>query len=85
MVPGQTQFTKMRRGPSSTAVDPSDAATFTPEMLSAGPVRTVAGFEDISKLPALIAGLRKRGWTEREPDLVLGENWLRVWGRVWGG
>lgn len=64
-------------------VDPRDAVTFTPEMLSAGRIRTVQGFEDISKLPALIAGLQERGWTERELDLVLGENWLRVWGRIW--
>ena len=64
-------------------VDPSDTVSFSPEMLSAGPIRTTKGFEDISKLPALIAGLKERGWTDRELDLVLGENWLRVWGRVW--
>jgi membrane dipeptidase len=72
-----------RWGQESVAVDPSDAATFTPEMLSTGPIRDVAGFEDISKLPVLIAGLRERGWTERQLDLVLGENWLRVWGNIW--
>ncbi len=70
-------------GQAPVAVDPADAATFTPDSLSAGPVRTVAGFEDISKLPALIAGLRTRGWTQGELDLVLGENWLRVY-PVWG-
>jgi len=71
-------------GQQPVAVDPTDAATFTPEALSAGPVRTVQGFEDISKLPALIDGLRRRDWTETELDLVLGENWLRVYQTVWG-
>ncbi|MEZ4586665.1 MAG: membrane dipeptidase [Gemmatimonadales bacterium] len=72
-------------GQQPVAVDPTDAATFTPESLSAGPVRTVAGFEDISELPALVAGLRRRGWSESELDQVLGGSWLRVFQSVWGG
>ena len=71
-------------GQEPVAVDPSDAATFTPDALSAGPVRTVSGFEDISQLPALIEGLEQRGWTHPELDQVLGASWLRAWGKVWG-
>jgi membrane dipeptidase len=71
-------------GQGAVSVDPRDAATFTPESLSAGPVRTVAGFEDISKLGNLTAGLRRRGWTEGELDLVLGGSWLRVYQTAWG-
>jgi membrane dipeptidase len=71
-------------GQQPVSVDPTDAVTFPPESLSAGPVRTVAGFEDISRLPALIAGLRDRGWTDAELDQVLGESWLRVCRAVWG-
>jgi membrane dipeptidase len=71
-------------GQQPVAVDPTDAATFTPESLSAGPVRTVAEFEDISHLPALVAGLKQRGWTEAELDQVLGGSWLRVWEKIWG-
>src|SRR4030095_661519 len=66
------------------AVGPRDAAPFTPDALSAGPVRTVSGFEDISQLPALIEGLEQRGWTHPELDQVLGASWLRAWGKVWG-
>ncbi|MFN0180065.1 MAG: dipeptidase [Gemmatimonadales bacterium] len=71
-------------GQSPVAVDPADAVTFTPESLSAGPVRAVDGFEDISELPNLITGLRRRGWSESELDRVLGGNWLRVYQAVWG-
>lgn len=73
-----------RWGQGAGPVDPTDTVTFTPEMLSAGPVRDVRGFEHIGQLPALTAGLRRRGFTDRELDLVLGLNWLRVWERIWG-
>jgi membrane dipeptidase len=74
----------LRWGQGEVEIDPTDTVTFTPEMLSAGRIRDVAGFEDIGRLPALVAGLERRGWTERELDLMLGANWLRVWERVWG-
>jgi membrane dipeptidase len=64
-------------------VNPADAVTFVPEALSAGPVRMAEGFAHVGEWPSLVAGLRGRGWTERELDLVLGANWLRVWKRVW--
>lgn len=72
-----------RWGQGAETIDPTDAVTFTPEMLSAGPIRDVKGFEDIGRLPGLVAGLKRRGWTERELDLLLGANWLRLWERVW--
>ena len=36
------------------------------------------GLEDVSKLPAITALLRQRGWTEPNIRKVLGENALRV-------
>ena len=36
------------------------------------------GLEDVSKLPAITALLRQRGWTEQNIRKVLGENALRV-------
>jgi membrane dipeptidase len=58
--------------------------TFPPEALSEGPAVTVKDYEDISKLPNLVRGLRDRGWSAAELDKVLGGNWLRVYGQVWG-
>jgi len=57
---------------------------FPPEALSDGPAVTVKDFEDISKLPNLVRGLRSRGWSSAELDKVMGENWLRVYERAWG-
>ncbi|MEG3182178.1 dipeptidase [Sphingomonas sp. LT1P40] len=45
----------------------------------------VHGFENIGQLPNVIDGLRQRGWTAAELQKLLGENWLRVYERVWGG
>jgi membrane dipeptidase len=61
-----------------------DSATFPPDALSDGPAVTTQGYENISKLPSLVAGLRGRGWSETELDQLLGGNWLRVYERVWG-
>jgi len=36
------------------------------------------GLEDISKMPALVAALLKRGYSERDIKKILGENTLRV-------
>ncbi|MBL8265907.1 dipeptidase [Steroidobacter sp.] len=44
----------------------------------------VRGFENIGELPNVTQGLRQRGWSEAELHQVLGENWLRVYQRVWG-
>ena len=60
------------------------SVTFPPEALSNGPAVTVKDYENISKLPNLIAGLKRRGWSEPELDKVLGGNWLRVYEKAWG-
>jgi membrane dipeptidase len=45
----------------------------------------VKGFERISELPNVTRGLIQRGWSTAEIKKVLGENWLRVYEKVWGG
>ena len=37
------------------------------------------GLEDVSKYPALIAELLRRGWTDSDVEKLVGENILRVW------
>jgi membrane dipeptidase len=44
----------------------------------------VKGFENISALPNVTQGLLDRGWSDADVRKVLGENWLRVYGKVWG-
>ncbi|XP_012993711.2 dipeptidase 1 [Esox lucius] len=44
--------------------------------------RVPEGLEDVSKYPALVAELLKRGWTSVEVKAALGENLLRVFGEV---
>jgi len=61
------------------------SVTFPPEALSNGPAVTVKDYENISKLPNLIAGLKRRGWSEPDLDKLLGGNWLRVYEKAWGG
>jgi membrane dipeptidase len=36
------------------------------------------GLEDVSKMPALVAALLKKGYSERDIKKILGENYLRV-------
>ncbi|OGM41932.1 (S)-2-hydroxy-acid oxidase [Aspergillus bombycis] len=43
---------------------------------------TVRGLEDVSKFPALIAELLRRGLTDEDAVKVAGANVLRVWGEV---
>ena len=44
----------------------------------------VKGYETISDLPNVTHGLMQRGWSDAEIRKVLGENWLRVYEKVWG-
>ena len=44
----------------------------------------VDGFDNIGQLPNLIAGFRRRGWSQADIDKVMGGNWLRVYREVWG-
>lgn len=45
----------------------------------------VKGFESLADYPKLTHAMQKRGWTESRIRGVLGENWLRFLGEVWGG
>ncbi|MDT9600215.1 dipeptidase [Sphingosinicella rhizophila] len=65
-------------------MDPDDSAAFPTWSMGPGIQSTVKDFEDISKLPNVISGLKRRGWTESELDKLLGANWLRVYQQVWG-
>jgi membrane dipeptidase len=56
----------------------------TTDMISE-PWRFVKGFESIAEFPNLLAGFRRRGWSEADIAKVMGGNWLRVYARVWGG
>jgi membrane dipeptidase len=51
---------------------------------STGGLSYIKGYENISELPNLVAGLKGRGWSDAELDKLLGGNWLRVYERVWG-
>jgi membrane dipeptidase len=44
----------------------------------------VKDFGTISELPNVTQGLMQRGWSDAEIRKVLGENWLRVYEKVWG-
>ena len=48
------------------------------------PWNWVKGFETIIELPKVTQGLLDRGWSEADVRKVLGENWLRVYEKVWG-
>lgn len=48
------------------------------------PWKFIKGFESIEEFPNLVDALHRRGWTQREIDLAMGENWLRVYETVWG-
>jgi membrane dipeptidase len=54
------------------------------EMISDGTWMYAKGFENISELPNVTRALIKRGWSTGEIRKVLGENWLRVYEKVWG-
>lgn len=47
-----------------------------------GVMRTVPGLEDVSKFPALVEELLRRGVGEDQVKGVIGENFLRVFGDV---
>lgn len=62
-----------------------DSVNFPSDSMGDGQAPLVKDFENISKLPNLVRGLQGRGWSEPELDKLMGANWLRVYGRVWGG
>jgi membrane dipeptidase len=49
-----------------------------------GFTQTVAGLEDVARLPQLTAGLLQRGYGSRAVRKILGGNALRLFRQVWG-
>ena len=43
---------------------------------------SLAGLEDVTKVPALVAGLRRRGYAETDVAKIAGLNFLRIWERA---
>jgi membrane dipeptidase len=64
--------------------DPSEAygRAITPDPRS--PLRMVEGFDDYSQVPAVADRLLARGYTDADVRGILGENYLRLFERVWG-
>jgi membrane dipeptidase len=54
------------------------------DVYSEWPWNWVKDFESIVELPKVTQGLLDRGWTEADVRKILGENWLRVYAKVWG-
>lgn len=50
-----------------------------------GDVINPEGMRRIGDYPNLTAAMQKAGWSERRIRKIMGENWLRVLGDVWGG
>jgi membrane dipeptidase len=50
-----------------------------------GYIRKPSGLEDASKIPALWAEMRRRGWTPAQLRGVQGENFMRAWAAVRAG
>lgn len=64
----------------TSVIHPDESFAFPPEMTYVqDPIQYAAGFEDISKLPAVRAEMLRRGWSQGEIDKVMGENWMRVY------
>ena len=62
-----------------------DRALFGPAAMDEGPRRFVKGFENIGDLPNVVRAMERRGWPQDHIDKVLGDNWLRVYRRIFGG
>lgn len=55
------------------------------DVYSDWPWNMVKDFETIIELPKVTQGLLDRGWSQADVRKVLGENWLRVYEKAWGG
>lgn len=49
-----------------------------------GAILNPEGIRTIGETPNLTAAMQRAGWPESKIRKVLGENWLRVFGEVWG-
>lgn len=54
------------------------------ELLKVGEVVFPKAFGRIEQFPNLTRGMEQRKWTEPRIRKLLGENWLRMFGEVWG-
>jgi membrane dipeptidase len=50
-----------------------------------GELSNPKGFQAIGEFPSLTAAMQRAGWPEGKIRKVMGENWLRTLGEVWGG
>lgn len=50
-----------------------------------GEILNPQGLRTIGEFPNLTAAMQRRGWSETRIRRVMGENWVRVLGEVWGG
>lgn len=71
-------------GRGSFKVDPTKSFSFPIEMtFGEDGIEYVQGFEDISKLGNVRAGLVKRNYSKENIDKILGGNWMRVYQSAW--
>lgn len=45
----------------------------------------VEGYNDVARFDRLALDLTRRGWSQARVDKVLGDNFVRLFGEVWGG
>jgi len=55
------------------------------ELVEFGEIVNPAGIRRIGDFPNLTAAMEHAHWPERKIRKIMGENWLRVLGEVWGG
>jgi len=51
---------------------------------SRGTAPLISGLENLAQYPNLTQAMERRGWSETRIRGVLGENWLRFLGEIWG-
>lgn len=49
-----------------------------------GTIKNPEGIQTIGEFPNLTTAMQRAGWTDSRIQKVIGENWLRVFGEVWG-
>ncbi len=67
----------------NTRIDPNDVLLSREMVSEQQSINYVDGFGNITEVQNVVRGLAERGWTKREIDQVLGQNWLRVYRQVW--
>jgi membrane dipeptidase len=53
------------------------------KLTSFGTILNPEGIRTIGEFPNLTAAMQKAGWSEARIRKVMGENWVRIFGRVW--